>query len=212
MNVYESFARPLYVMLKPIGAVCNLACEYCYYREKAKLYPGERQMMDEGLLEMFIQQYIDAQMTPYVLFVWHGGEPLMHSLSFYQKAIELQCKYANGHIIGNCIQTNGTLLSREWCKFFHDNKWLVGVSIDGSQKYHDKFRKSVEGESSFAKVIQGIHLLQEYQVEWNALVAVNAYNANDPLDVYHFLKRIGCRYIQFSPVVERILGIQMVVI
>ena len=205
MSTYAPFARPLYVMLKPAGARCNLACDYCYYLEKSHLYKDDpRQVISDELLEKFIEEYIHSQTMPQVLFTWHGGETLMRPLAFYQRAMELQRKYADGRTIDNCIQTNGTLLTDEWCQFFHDNHWLVGVSIDGPQEFHDEYRKNRQGRPSFIKVMQGIRLLNKHNVEWNALAVVNDFNADYPLEFYHFFKEIGCRYIQFSPIVERI--------
>lgn len=200
------FSKPLYVMTKPVGAVCNLACKYCYYLEKTNLYKENTSkfVMSDSLLEKFIEEYINSQTMPQVLFTWHGGETLMRPLSFYQKVMELQKKYANGRTIDNCIQTNGTLLNDEWCEFFHDNHWLVGISIDGPQEFHDEYRKNKQGKPSFMKVMQGIHLLNKHQVEWNAMAVVNDYNADYPLEFYHFFKELGCHYIQFTPIVERI--------
>lgn len=199
------FARPLYVMTKPVGAVCNLACDYCYYLEKANLYKDiSKHVMSDELLEKFIREYIGSQTMPQVLFTWHGGETLMRPLSFYKRVMELQQKYAGGRTIDNCIQTNGTLLTDEWCEFFKKNTWLVGVSIDGPQEFHDEYRKNRQGRPSFTKVMQGIHLLKKHGVEWNALAVVNDFNADYPLDFYHFFKEIDCHYIQFTPIVERI--------
>ena len=160
-STFAPFAKPLYVMVKPVGAVCNLACEYCYYLEKANLYKDNpKHIMSDELLEKFIDEYINSQTMPQVLFTWHGGETLMRPLSFYKKAMELQKKYAHGRTIDNCIQTNGTMLTDEWCEFFRENNWLVGVSIDGPQEFHDEYRKSKMGKPSFVKVIQGIYLLK----------------------------------------------------
>ena len=205
MNTFAPFARPLYIMTKPVGAICNLACDYCYYLEKSKLYQeSPKHIMSDELLEKFIKEYIESQTMPQVLFTWHGGETLMRPLSFYQKVMELQRKYARGRTIDNCIQTNGTLLNDEWCRFFHDNNWLVGYSIEVPQELHDEYRKNKQGKPSFMKVMQGINLLNKHRVEWNALAVVNDFNADYPLDFYHFFKEIGCRYIQFTPIVERI--------
>lgn len=205
MATFAPFARPLYVMLKPIGSVCNLACEYCYYLEKSNLYKDNpKHVMSEVLLERFIEEYINSQTMSEILFTWHGGETLMRPLSFYKKSMELQKKYARGRNISNTIQTNGTLLTDDWCKFFKDNNWLVGVSIDGPQEFHDEYRRNKQGRPSFVNVMKGIQLLNKHQVEWNALAVVNDFNADYPLDFYHFFKEIGCRYIQFTPIVERI--------
>lgn len=205
MTTFAPFAHPLYVMLKPAGALCNLACDYCYYLEKAKLYQeSPRHVMSDELLEKFIEEYINSQTMQEVLFTWHGGETLMRPLSFYRKAQALQKRYARGRQIVNCIQTNGTLLTDEWCRFFHDNQWLVGISIDGPQEFHDEYRKNKQGRPSFVKVMQGINLLKKHNVEWNAMAVVNDYNADYPLEFYHFFKELDCHYIQFAPIVERI--------
>ena len=199
------FSSPLYLLVKPAGSRCNLACKYCYYLEKAKLYADSPQeVMSDELLEKFIHDYIAAQTMPQVLFTWHGGETLMRPLSFYKRVVELQKKHANGHTIDNCIQTNGTLLTDEWCEFFRRENWLVGVSIDGPQEFHDEYRRNKGGRPSFQQVMRGIRLLNKHGVEWNALAVVNDFNADYPLDFYHFFKEIGCHYIQFTPIVERL--------
>lgn len=199
------FSSPLYLLVKPAGSRCNLACKYCYYLEKSKLYADSPQeVMSDELLEKFIHDYIAAQTMPQVLFTWHGGETLMRPLSFYKRVVELQKKHANGHTIDNCIQTNGTLLTDEWCEFFRRENWLVGVSIDGPQEFHDEYRRNKGGRPSFQQVMRGIRLLNKHGVEWNALAVVNDFNADYPLDFYHFFKEIGCHYIQFTPIVERL--------
>ena len=204
-NIATPFAKPLYVMLKPAGAHCNLACKYCYYLEKNNLYQNTpRHLMSDEMLEQFTREYIEAQTMPQVLFTWHGGEPLMRSIDFYKKALELQKKYAHGKQIDNVIQTNGTLLTDEWCEFFAQNHWLVGISIDGPQEYHDHYRVTPAGKPSWEKVMQGISLLKKHRVEWNAMAVVNAYNAEHPLEFYHFFRDNGCQYLQFTPIVERL--------
>lgn len=204
-NIANPFAKPLYVMLKPAGAHCNLACKYCYYLEKNKLYPtAQRHLMSDEMLEQFTREYIEAQTMNQVLFTWHGGEPLLRSIDFYRKAISLQKKYAGGRHIDNVIQTNGTLLTDEWCEFFAQNHWLVGISIDGPQPDHDHYRLTAAGKPSWKKVMQGIKLLKKHGVEWNAMAVVNAYNANHPLEFYRFFKENGCQFLQFTPIVERL--------
>ena len=204
-NIANPFAKPLYVMLKPTGAHCNLACKYCYYLEKNKLYPtAQRHLMSDEMLEQFTREYIEAQTMNQVLFTWHGGEPLLRSIDFYRKALSLQQKYAGGRRIDNVIQTNGTLLTDEWCEFFAQNHWLVGISIDGPQPYHDHYRLTAAGKPSWQKVMQGIKLLKKHGVEWNAMAVVNAYNVNHPLEFYRFFKENGCQFLQFTPIVERL--------
>ena len=204
-NIANPFAKPLYVMLKPASAHCNLACKYCYYLEKNKLYPtAQRHLMSDEMLEQFTREYIEAQTMNQVLFTWHGGEPLLRSIDFYRKALSLQQKYAGGRRIDNVIQTNGTLLTDEWCEFFAQNHWLVGISIDGPQPDHDHYRLTAAGKPSWQKVMQGIKLLKKHGVEWNAMAVVNAYNVNHPLEFYRFFKENGCQFLQFTPIVERL--------
>ena len=214
-DYYTAFSRPVYVMLKPVGARCNLACKYCYYLEKATLVKESPKaphttfvheapnFMDEKLLEHFTQEYIEMQSTPQVLFTWHGGEPLLLPISYYEKALTFQRKYGRGRQIDNVLQTNGTLLTDEWCEFLKRNHFLVGISIDGTQDMHDHYRQNQHGAASWEKVMQGIQLLKKHGVEWNGMATVNAYNVKHPLEFYHFFKEIGCQYVQFAPIVER---------
>lgn len=205
MSTFAPFAKPLYVMLKSIGSLCNLDCDYCYYLEKVNLYnPKKNQVMSDELLERFVKEYIESQTMPDVMFTWHGGETLMRPLSFYNKAIELQKKYANGRRIDNSIQTNGTLLTDDWCKFFKENNFLVGISVDGPQEFHDEYRRDKMGRPSFQRVMRGIQLLKKHDVDFNCLAVVNDYNVDFPLEFYRFFKEIDCRYIQFTPIVERL--------
>ena len=199
------FAHPMYIMVKPVGSACNLRCDYCYYLEKQHLYANEgRQMLSDELLERFIREYIESQTTPEVLFTWHGGEPLVRPLAFYEKVVRLQQRYARGRRIANSLQTNGTLINDDWAQFFHDQGWLIGVSLDGPEAYHDAFRRTRGGGPSFRNVIRGIDILNRHAVEWNALAVANRLNGDHPLSFYRFFKNIGCRYIQVTPVVERL--------
>lgn len=204
-NTFAPFAKPMYVMLKPGGSACNLNCTYCYYLEKEYLYPSVKsQLMSDQLLEKFIEQYLDSQTQPQVMFTWHGGETLLRPISFYKKALEMQKKYARGRTIDNSIQTNGTLLTDAWCEFFKENNFLVGISIDGPQEFHDEYRRNKGGLPTFVKVMKGINLLKKHGVEYNAMAVVNDYNADYPVEFFNFFKQIDCRYIQFAPIVERL--------
>ncbi|WP_417013177.1 anaerobic sulfatase-maturation protein [Alistipes sp.] len=203
---YQQYVRPFYVMAKPAGARCNLRCAYCYYLEKSNLYTAApAQTMSDELLERFIREYIEAQAGDEVIFSWHGGETLLRSRDFYRRALELQRRYAAGRRIENSIQTNGTLLDDAWCAFFRENNFLVGISLDGTAEMHDRYRLDRQGSPTFEAVMRGVRLLQKHGVEWNALAVVNRHNADDPVGFYRFFRSIGCRYLQFTPVVERIL-------
>lgn len=204
-DTYTAFQKPVYVMVKPAGASCNLACDYCYYLEKSNLYKdSKRHLISDELLEKFIKEYIEMQVSDSVLFTWHGGEPMLRPVKFYEKALKLQQKYAGGKQIDNCFQTNGTLITDEWARFFKKNNFLVGVSIDGTQEMHDSYRRSRYGKPSWEQVIRGIKTLNRHGVMWNAMAVVNDFNVKQPLEFYHFFKDIGCQYIQFTPIVERI--------
>ena len=204
MNVTVSPTLPFSLMAKPIGSVCNLVCSYCYYLEKEKLWPRETnsKVMSEKLLENFIAQAIFSSPDPVVNFAWHGGEPIMRGMDFFMKVIQLQKKHGEGRVMVNSLQTNGTMLTDDWCRFFSDHKFLIGISIDGPEHCHDHYRVFRNGQGSFKQCMKGLELLVRHKVEFNTLSVVNDYNAKYPSDVYRFLKSIGSRYMQFLPVVE----------
>lgn len=192
-------------MAKPVGAACNLTCEYCYYLDRG--FQSHGQVMSDAVLEAFVRQYIEAQSTDEVMFTWHGGEPAMAGLPFYRKAMRLQQRYARGHRIYNSFQTNGTLLTDEWCAFFSRHGWLVGISIDGPQQLHDAYRHNRQGRSSWERAMRGIRLLNKHHCEWNAMATVNALTARHPLEFYRFFRNeLQCEFLQFTPVVEQAGG------
>ena len=181
-------------MSKPVGATCNLKCDYCYYLHNRNEKP---QIMSDELLERFINQYIEAQSMPQVLFTWHGGEPMLRGIEFYKKVLQLEEKHAHGKIIDNVLQTNGILMTEEWAEFLHDNGFLVGISIDGPEEYHNAHRGH-----SFHQVMNAIEILTKYDVMWNAMAVISNTNAVHPKEVYKFFKDINAKYIQFTPLVR----------
>ena len=192
------------VIAKPIGPVCNLSCKYCYYIEKKKLYKDtDSFIMQPYVMETFIKEFIELQDTPEVQFSWQGGEPTILGVNFFKKVVELQNYYANGKRVSNAIQTNGTLLDDEWCDFFSENAFLVGLSIDGPREMHDHYRIDKLGNRTFDRVMHGLELLKENKVAFNTLTVVNDLNSQYPLEVYRFLKEAGAKYMQFIPLVER---------
>ena len=197
--------RRFHVMIKPGGSACNLGCTYCFYLSKATLPdgPGPGRMSDETL-EALIRQYIQGVTGPEVVFSWQGGEPTLLDLDFFRKVVELEKKHARpGQKIENDLQTNGTLLDDEWCRFLKANRFLVGLSIDGPKKLHDAYRVAKDGSPTFDKVFAAAKLLQKHGVPFNAMTCINRLNATKPLDVYRFLRReLGATYIQFIPIVE----------
>lgn len=204
MGIKVTYKHPFSLVAKPTGSACNLNCTYCYYLEKKNLYPADtgQWMMSEKLLDKYIAQTIYTARDTVVLFSWHGGEPIMRGLDFFRNVIHLQNKYGSGRVIENSLQTNGTLLTDEWCSFFRENNFLIGISVDGPEHCHDHYRKYRNGEGSFEKCMKGLELLLKHKVEFNTLSTVNDYNVKYPVDVYRFLKRTGTRFMQFLPVVE----------
>ncbi len=205
-NLQHSTRRPpaFHVMLKPRGPICNLDCAYCFYLSKEDLYPDATFRMSEALLEDYTRQYIEAQRVPEVTFAWQGGEPTLMGLAFFEKAVELQQKYATpGMRIYNNFQTNGVLLDDDWCRFFHDHGFLIGLSLDGPQDIHDTYRVDKGGRPSWEKVMAGLDRLKTFEVEFNTLTCIHAANMDRPLDVYHFLRdEAGSQFMQFIPIVE----------
>ncbi|HEY8484134.1 MAG TPA: anaerobic sulfatase maturase, partial [Longimicrobiales bacterium] len=198
-----------HLLAKPTGAICNLACQYCFFLSKEALYPGSRFRMSDELLETYIRQLIESHRVPEVTVAWQGGEPTLMGLDFFRRSIEYQAKYRKpGITIRNTIQTNGTLLDDEWCAFFKEHDFLVGISIDGPRELHDAYRVTKGGKPTFDRVMQGLRLLQKHGVEYNVLTTIHAANAAHPLEVYRFLRdEAGARFIQFIPIVERENGI-----
>jgi uncharacterized protein len=192
-------------MAKPTGSACNLRCDYCFFLKKEKLYPGSSFRMSDEVHEAYIRQLLEAHQVPQVTVAWQGGEPTLMGLDFFRRSVELQKKYAKpGTRIENTFQTNGILLNDEWCRFFRENSFLVGLSLDGPQKLHDLYRKDRGGQGTFARVLKAARLLQEHSVEFNILCTVNSKNADHPLEVYRFFRdELGAHYIQFIPIVER---------
>lgn len=197
--------RRFHIMAKPGGSACNIDCKYCYYIDKADLPngPGAGKMSDE-VLEKFIRKYIEGVTSEEIVFSWQGGEPTMLGLDYFKKIVELEKKIAKpGQLISNDLQTNGLLIDDEWCKFLKENRWLVGISIDGPREIHDSFRVTKNDKPTFDLVMKAINLLKKYRIPFNTLTCVNRLNARRPLDVYRFLRReIKSNYIQFIPIVE----------
>lgn len=204
--------RPIHVMAKPRGPICNLDCAYCYFLKKEELYPGSKFRMDDATLETFTRDYI-AQGGDEVVFSWQGGEPTMMKLAFFERAVALQQQYRRpGTQIFNTFQTNGTLLDDDWCGFFKQHHFLVGVSLDGPRELHDAYRVDKRGAPTFDSVMAGLALLQKHGVATNLLCTLHAANADHPLEVYRFLRDVAkAEFIQFIPIVERpsVGGVQL---
>lgn len=202
---FNPLKYPVYVSAKPAGAACNLRCSYCYYLEKEGYHTaGTPTRMSDELLEKFTEQYVHAQPGQQALFTWHGGEPLLLGIDYFRKVLRYQQPYRRNRQIENVLQTNGTLLNDEWCRFFKENNFLIGLSLDGPEHCHDRYRTNIGGRGSFAQSMHGLELLQKHGVDYNILSVVNDYTVQFPTEVYRFFKSTGSKYIQFSPVVERV--------
>lgn len=201
----RSLPRAFHVMAKPSGSACNLRCEYCFFLKKEKLYPNSNFRMSDEVHEAYIKQLLSAHQVPQITVAWQGGEPTLMGLDFFRRSLELQKKHKKtGTRIENTFQTNGVLLNDDWCRFFHDNSFLVGLSMDGPQELHDHYRKDRGGHGTFERVMRAARLLKEHEVEFNILCTVNRRNADHPLRVYRFFRdELQAQYLQFIPVVER---------
>ncbi len=198
-------SKEFQIFVKPVGALCNLDCSYCYYLEKQNLYKENIQpVMTDEILENYIIQHLEASNEEKVLFSWHGGEPTLAGIDFYKKVVVIQKKLnINGKIIINGIQTNGVNLNEDWCQFLSEENFLVGISIDGPEELHNKFRLSKSGKGTFQSVIKGYKLLKKYNITTEVLCVVNVYNVNHPFEVYNFIKSLDTKYISFLPLVEK---------
>jgi uncharacterized protein len=197
-------SRQFQVFTKPIGSICNLDCEYCYYLKKEKLYPkGESFRMPDDILEQYIVQHIDACPDPVINFSWHGGEPTVLGLDYFRKIVALQRKHTPpNRRITNGIQTNGTLIDEEWCRFFAAAGFAVGLSLDGPQEMHDRYRLTKDRKPTHKQAMRGYNLLRRYGIPCDILCVVNANNVQYPTRVYRFFKQIKAQYVSFLPLVE----------
>jgi uncharacterized protein len=194
-----------HVLAKPTGPICNLDCEYCYFLSKEMLYPGDRFRMADEMLEKYIRQLLSSHQFPYVTVAWQGGEPTMMGLDFFRRSVELVEEHRRpGQVVEYTIQTNGVLLNEKWARFFKDNDFLVGISVDGPRRYHDAYRVDRRGIGSFDRVMAGYEHLRNADVDVNVLCTVHAANQDHPVEVYRFFRdEMGVRFIQFIPIVER---------
>ncbi|MCY2927025.1 MAG: anaerobic sulfatase maturase [Planctomycetota bacterium] len=201
----QSDLAAFHVMAKPTGARCNLDCAYCFFLKKESLYPGSDFRMSDEVMEQYIRQTIAAQAGPYVTIAWQGGEPTLMGLEFFRRAVAVENDALRpGMTVENTLQTNGVLLDDEWCEFLHENRFLVGLSVDGPREMHDAYRRDKAGRSVFDKVIRAARRMREHQVEFNVLCTVNAVNGDHPLELYRFFRdELETPYLQFIPIVER---------
>lgn len=197
--------QAIHVLAKPGGPTCNLKCDYCFYLEKQQLFDnGKPFQMKDDVLQRYIESYIRSQPTPDVEFVWHGGEPTLMGIDYFRKIINYQRPFQTDKQIKNTIQTNGTLLTDEWCMFFKQNNFFIGISLDGPEDIHDRYRRNQGGGATFNSVMKGLTLLQKHGVEFNVLASVAKDTAYHPLEVYHFFKEQDIAFIQFTPIIERL--------
>ena len=193
------------IMAKPVGSRCNMRCSYCYYLDKGKYSShGTQTRMSFDLLERLIRRYIEASEGPVVSFTWHGGEPTLAGLDFYRKAVELERKYLpRGWQVWNNLQTNGLMLNDEWCRFLAENRFDVGLSIDGAQYVHDRFRRDRGGNPTYDRVRRAAARLQKAGIQPDLLSTVTSASAEDPLGVYRGLRELSTGWVQFIPIVVR---------
>jgi uncharacterized protein len=211
MAEMDSFKIPSYaptgfhLLSKPTGAICNLDCKYCFFLSKEALYPGSNFRMNDDMLDKYIKQLLESHTAPEVNVAWQGGEPMLMGIDFFKKSVELVDKYKRpDQRIMHSIQTNGVLIDDEWAEFFHKNKYLVGLSVDGPKEIHDEFRVNKGGKGTFDQVMRGWQFLVKHNVEFNILCTLHSANINKPLEVYKFFRdEMKAEYLQFIPIIER---------
>ncbi|HUS86383.1 MAG TPA: anaerobic sulfatase maturase [Bacteroidales bacterium] len=205
----QDSTREFQVFAKPVGPRCNLACDYCYYLEKGSLFSGESNtVMSYGLLEKYIKQHIEATTDQQVSFSWHGGEPILAGIDFFRSMVTLQRNYKpEGKAIINGIQTNGTLLDKEWCRFLSEESFLVGLSIDGPPEMHNAHRQTAGGGETHDLALQGWKLLKQFGISYEILCVINSLNVKYPPEVYRYFRDSGALFITFLPLVERTGGV-----
>jgi uncharacterized protein len=204
--VRKSEAPPAFHMLsKPTGAACNLDCKYCFFLSKDMLYPKDPLRMSDEMLEAYIKQLLESHQTPTVNVAWQGGEPTLMGLDFYKRSIEYVEQYRRpGQQVEYTFQTNGVLIDDEWARFFKENKFLLGLSVDGPQEMHDTYRVTKAGNGTFKQVMRGFEYLRKHGVDYNILCTVNAANEDHGCDVYRFFRdELHAEFIQFIPIIER---------
>jgi uncharacterized protein len=201
----EKKSREFQIFVKPVGALCNLSCRYCYYHDKKVLHPQKGAfIMNDDILERYIIQHIEASTEETIDFSWHGGEPLLAGIDFFKKIVAIQKKHKPyGRTVINGIQTNGTLVDWKWASFLAEENFIVGISIDGPGDLHNRYRTTPDGKSSLHLALKGYDILKTYKIKCEILCVVNSYNVKFPLVVYNFFKELGAKYITFLPLVER---------
>ncbi len=186
-------------MIKPVGALCNLDCAYCYYLPTKAVYDGREHRMRLDVLESCFAGYL-PRAGDEVTICWQGGEPTLAGLDFFREAVALQDKHKRpGQRVANALQTNGTLLDDPWCRFLREHDFLVGISVDGPVRFHDHYRVTNRGAGSYDAVMRGLAHLQRHGVEYNILCVLNAANVDHPDEVFRHLLKLGSRWVQFIP-------------
>ena len=206
LTMPENAPPAFHILGKPTGAICNLDCKYCFFLSKEMLYPGSRFRMADELLETYIKQMLESNQVPEVNLAWQGGEPTLMGLDFFK----LSVAYAEKHRrpdqqILHSMQTNGTQLDDEWCAFFKEHNFLIGLSVDGPKEMHDTYRVNKGGQGSFDQVMRGLRYLQKHEVDYNILCTVHAANADHPREIYRFFRdELDATFMQFIPIIERV--------
>ncbi|MBM3212831.1 anaerobic sulfatase maturase [Candidatus Poribacteria bacterium] len=204
MAIKSKASREFQIFAKPIGPICNLSCQYCYYLKKKSLYPEDELFpMSDHILENYIIQHIEASPGPVISFSWHGGEPTLLGLDYFRKIVAFQRKHrpSNKRII-NGIQTNGVLLNENWCRFLSAERFAVGLSLDGPQEMHDLYRLTRDNKPTHEQAMRGYNFLRQFGIYCDILCVINEYNVKYPAQIYNFFKSIKARYISFLPLVE----------
>jgi len=195
--------RPFTLLIKPAGPDCNIACRYCFYTAKTRLFAAGKHRMSDEVREKLIADYLKLRL-PVSAFAWQGGEPTLMGLDFYQKMVAEQKKFgADGQVISNSLQTNALHLDDEWCDFLREYNWLVGISLDGPQRFHDYYRRDNAGRGTYDRVIASLESCRRRRVQFNILTLLNDQNVGFPNELFDFFVDMRIKYLQFIPCLEK---------
>lgn len=195
--------QPFTLLIKPSGSECNIDCAYCFYKDRLPELGQGKQRMRLPVLQKLVKDYMQTRF-PVVGFAWQGGEPTLMGIPFFQQAVEFQKQYGiPGQQVSNTFQTNAVLLGKSWCRFLHDKKFLLGISVDGPERFHNRYRRDRAGAGTYTQVMRGIENCKKHRVEFSALVLLNSHNVEHPDELFDFAVKHELTYLQFIPCLER---------
>ena len=188
----------LSVLMKPSSSLCNMSCDYCFYCDEAeKRTQSSYGFLSEQTLNNVIRKTM-PRAEHMISYAYQGGEPTLRGLDFFKQAVAYQNQYNKNHVqVHNALQTNGYAIDEEWCRFFKENHFLVGLSVDGTKDIHDSMRHAKSGDGTFGRIARSASLMDKYGVDYNILTVVTPQIARHVKEVYETYKKRGWNYQQY---------------